>query len=109
VAGENLYPREVEEVINAFPGVADSSVIGIPDESRGQVPVAFVEPEEGRAVDGTAVRAWCRERLAPYQVPRQVCVLEKLPRTATGKVARKDLPLDALGRPPVAEAPSPEP
>jgi long-chain acyl-CoA synthetase len=98
VAGENVYPGEVEEVINAFPGVADSSVVGMPDSSRGQVPAAFVEPEAGAAVDEGAVRAWCRERLAPYKVPRVVRVIEKLPRTATGKVARKELPLDTLER-----------
>ncbi|MFN0096728.1 MAG: class I adenylate-forming enzyme family protein [Dehalococcoidia bacterium] len=96
VAGENVYPREVEEVINGCPGVADSSVTGVPDDARGQVPAAFVELAEDADLDETAIRAWCRERLARYKVPRYVVIVEKLPRTATNKVARKELPLDLV-------------
>jgi long-chain acyl-CoA synthetase len=91
VAGENVYPAEVEGVINAYPGVADCAVLGEPDETRGQVVVAFVEPEEGVHFDESEIHGWCRRRLAAYQVPRRVVVVEHLPRTATGKVVRGEL------------------
>ena len=104
VGGENVFPREIEEVLNKHPSVKDSGVVGITDPVRGELPLAFVElkDDSGVAFDEKALLAWCRERLAGYKVPREVRRLDALPRNATGKVSRKDLKR-------LAAAPEPRP
>jgi long-chain acyl-CoA synthetase len=91
IAGENVFPREIEEVVNHHPSVKDSAVVGLHDPSRGEVPVCFVELHEGQAWDEPAVRAFVREALPPYKVPREFRVLEALPRNPTGKIMRRAL------------------
>lgn len=91
VGGENVFPREIEEVLGKHPAVAASGVIGVTDPIRGELPVAFVELNEGQRPDERALQAWCRERLAGYKVPRSIHVLEKLPRSPTGKILRREL------------------
>jgi long-chain acyl-CoA synthetase len=91
IGGENVFPREIEEVLNAHPSVHDSAVIGMTDPSRGEVPLAFVELAEDADFDETALRAHCRELLAQYKVPREIRLLEKLPRNPTGKIMRRAL------------------
>ncbi len=91
LAGENVFPREIEEVLDRHPSVKASAVIGVPDESRGETPVAFVELRPGEAFDEAALRAWCREHLAQFKVPRQITKLEALPRNPTGKIQRREL------------------
>ncbi|HLM07959.1 MAG TPA: AMP-binding protein [Blastococcus sp.] len=90
--GVNVYPAEVEAVLDAHPDVVESAVFGIPDEEWGQrVVAAYV----GRA-DATDLAGWARERLAPAKRPKSLHRLDELPRTSTGKVRRLDLP-EALG------------
>lgn len=91
VGGENVFPREIENVLKQHPSVRDSAVIGLDDGVRGQVPVAFVEMHPGQEADETALRAFCREHLAGYKVPRRIHFIEQLPRTPTGKVLRREL------------------
>lgn len=91
VGGENLFPREVEEVVNKAPGVARSACIPRQDPSRGEVPIVFVEMEEDAAFDESAIRSFCRERLAPFKVPREVHRIESIPLGPTGKVLRREL------------------
>ncbi|MFO0782623.1 MAG: AMP-binding protein [Phycisphaerales bacterium] len=91
ISGENVFPREIEEVLNHHPLVKDSAVVGLPDPARGEVPVAFVELHEGAAWDEAAVRAHCRDTLPVYKVPKEFRVLERLPRNGTGKVMRRPL------------------
>lgn len=91
VGGENVFPREIEEVLNFHPDVAASGVTSRMCPMRGEEIVAFVEPEEGAAPDPGALKGWCRERLAGYKVPREVRVLEALPRNPTGKIMRREL------------------
>lgn len=91
VAGENVFPREVEEVLNQHPGVCASGVIGVRDDIRGEVIVAFVEPREGMNVTGDELRLWCRDRLAGYKCPREIHVVEALPRNPVGKIMRREL------------------
>ena len=89
--GENIYPREVEEVLYAHPDVADVQVVGVPDEHYGEELMAWVRPRPGALVDPEEVRAFTRERLARYKVPRHVVVLaadEEFPMTVTGKVQK---------------------
>lgn len=91
VGGENVFPREIEEVLNRHPMVHASGVIGVPDSTRGEVPMAFVELEEGEAPDNRELRGWCRENLAGYKVPKSVHFIERLPRNPTGKIMRREL------------------
>jgi acyl-CoA synthetase (AMP-forming)/AMP-acid ligase II len=93
--GENVYPIEVEKTLAAHPDVAEASVIGVDDEQYGQRLAAFVVLESGAALDaGTAPEALkqhVRENLANYKIPREIAVLDELPRSSTGKILRADL------------------
>jgi len=92
VHGNNVYPREIEEVIYQMPGVREVAVVGKPDAYRGELPVAFVVPAEGATLDPSAVLKFCRERLADYKLPRDIRVVtEGLPRNATGKILKTEL------------------
>lgn len=91
ISGENVFPREIEEVLNQHPSVNASAVIGLPDPARGEVPVAFIELAEGAEWDEGALRAHSREHLPVYKVPREFRVMEALPRSPTGKVLRRAL------------------
>ena len=91
VGGENVFPREIEEVLNAHPAVAASGVVGQSDPMRGEVPVGFVEFDEGASVEADELIHWCRERLAGYKVPRKVVIVDTLPRNMTGKLMRRSL------------------
>ncbi|WP_228431289.1 class I adenylate-forming enzyme family protein [Baekduia soli] len=89
--GENVFAAEVERVLMADPRVLEAAVIGLPDERWGERTVAIVVPNAGMAIDADDVRAWCRERLAAYKVPKQVELTAELPRTGLGKVAKNVL------------------
>ena len=95
--GENVSAAEVEAVLRAHPVVADCAVVGLPDPEWGEVVAAAVVPRGPDAPPATeALAAWCRERLAPFKVPKRWRIVEELPRTHAGKVARSDL-LGLLG------------
>ena len=87
--GENVYPAEVESVLQAFPGVREVAVTARPDEAFGARPQAFVVREAGAEFEAADLLAFCRERLARFKVPVRVEFLEALPRTASGKVLRR--------------------
>ena len=91
IGGENVFPREIEEVLNKHPSVRDSAVIGVMDESRGELPWAFVELNDGATFDETALRSHCRQFLAQYKVPREIRAVDALPRNPTGKIMRRQL------------------
>jgi long-chain acyl-CoA synthetase len=92
VAGENVFPFEIENVLVDHPAVGEAAVIGVRDDVRGEVPVAYVIPAAGRPVPTEAeLRSFCRERLAAYKVPRQVHVTQDLPRGPTGKILKRAL------------------
>ena len=89
--GLNVYPREVEEVIDGIDGVLESAVIGVPDPDLGEAVVAVVVADAGRSLDPDAIRAAARERLAGFKVPKRVEMVEALPRNAMGKVEKAEL------------------
>ena len=91
IGGENVFPREIEEVLNKHPSVQASGVIGITDPMRGEQPAAFVELNEGHSFDEQVLKSWCRESLAGYKVPATIAVVEELPRNPTGKIMRREL------------------
>lgn len=89
--GENIYPAEVEALIADIPGVTGVAVIGIPDDRWGEVPLAVLTVTEGAAVDTAAVRAHLDGQVARYKLPKDVVVVEALPRTASGKIVKAEL------------------
>lgn len=91
VGGENVFPREIEEALNQHPAVHASGVVGHRDDIRGEVPVAFVELEEGATATDMELREWCRDRIAGYKIPREVRIVPSLPRNPTGKIMRREL------------------
>jgi long-chain acyl-CoA synthetase len=91
VRGMNVYPREIEEVLHQFPNVREAAVVPKPDEKRGEVPIAFVSPVDGASLEPNEILRFCREQLADYKIPREIRVVDKLPRTATGKIAKLEL------------------
>ena len=93
--GENVFPRPVEEAIVTLPSVREVVVTGVPDEEFGQRFAAFVVPHEGEKVDPHEVRTHVRDVLGRFSVPRDVVVLDELPRNATGKVVKRLLPHQA--------------
>jgi fatty-acyl-CoA synthase len=89
--GENIYPAEVEDLLNDLEGVTGAAVIGVPDERWGEVPWAVVTLSAGASIELDDVRAHLDGRLARYKHPKRVIVVESLPRTATGKVRKAEL------------------
>jgi long-chain acyl-CoA synthetase len=89
--GVNIYPAEIEATLLAHPDVVDAAVFGIPDPRWGESLHAVVEARRAAALDGAAVQAWCRERLADYKTPRSVEFVAELPRDPNGKVLKRQL------------------
>jgi fatty-acyl-CoA synthase len=87
VGGENIYPIEVEEVIQSVEGVSEASVLGIDDEEYGKILVAFYEGD----TDESKVESRCKSDLASYKVPKRYVRMDELPRTSTGKVVKREL------------------
>ncbi|MDT0388094.1 acyl-CoA synthetase [Streptomyces dubilierae] len=86
--GENVYPAEIEDRLLAHPGIAECAVIGVPDDTWGEVPRAVVVPREGAALDPDEVLATLTGCLAKYKIPKSVVVADALPRTASGKLLK---------------------
>jgi acyl-CoA synthetase (AMP-forming)/AMP-acid ligase II len=89
--GENVYPIEVEKTLAAHPGVAEAAVLGVNDEKYGQRLAAFVVPVDRASVTADELKEHVRDNLANYKVPRDILVLDELPRGGTGKVLRNEL------------------
>ena len=98
--GENIYPREIEEVLYQHPAVAGAQVFGIPDERMGEELMAWVALRDGATADPEELRAFCRERLARFKVPRQVKLVDSFPMTVTGKMQKfrmREVAIEELG------------
>jgi fatty-acyl-CoA synthase len=86
--GENIYPREIEEVLFTHPAVGDVAVVGIPDEKWGEQVAAFVRLAPGERAGEEELHRFVRERLAPHKTPRTWVFVDELPMTASGKVQK---------------------
>ena len=87
--GENIYPREVEELVYQFPGIAEAAVIGIEDKLRGQAGACFYSLHEGASINIRELKKFLQANLALFKIPREFHELPHLPRTATGKIAKR--------------------
>jgi long-chain acyl-CoA synthetase len=91
--GYNVYPREIEEVLYEHPGVLEAAVIAVPDTALGEEVGAAVVLRDGSDVDADEIRAFVKERVAAYKYPRHVWFADELPKGATGKVLKREIPV----------------
>jgi long-chain acyl-CoA synthetase len=94
--GYNVYPREVEEVLHEHPDVVEVAVVGVPDDHFGEEVAAMVALRRGAERDPDAIRAWAKERLSGYKVPRLFQFVDELPKGQTGKILKRAIDVDAL-------------
>jgi long-chain acyl-CoA synthetase len=90
-SGYQVWPREIEETLSAHPAVAEVGVAGVADELKGEVVLAWVVLRKGETANEAELRAYCREKLAPYKVPARIMFRTELPKTMVGKVLRRAL------------------
>jgi long-chain acyl-CoA synthetase len=95
-SGYNVYPRTIEEVLYRHPDVVAATVVGAPDPYRGEHPVAFVELRPGSTTDADALREFLRDKLSAIERPRRIEIRARLPRTAIGKLSKKELKAELL-------------
>ena len=98
-SGFLVFPAEVEEVLNRFPGVAEAAVIGVPDAERGENIIAVVVPRAGVTLDKAALDAHCQEHLGKQKRPRQIEIVSELPKNFLGKIQRRRLRESRNGTP----------
>ncbi|MDR3533435.1 MAG: long-chain fatty acid--CoA ligase [Rhodopila sp.] len=97
-SGYNVYPRVIEDALYEHPAVAEAVVIGIPDSYRGQAPLAFVTLRAGEFRTGEELRDFLRDRISPIELPVRVEIRTSLPKTAIGKLSRKELVEEAVSK-----------
>ena len=86
--GENIYPREIEELLFKHPSVGEVAVVGLPDERMGEEVAAFLRPVPGETLDKDALFAYLREHLSPQKTPRHWFQVEAFPLTGSGKIQK---------------------
>jgi long-chain acyl-CoA synthetase len=89
--GQNIYPSDIEDVLLAHPKVAEAAVVGAPDELRGEVVRAVISLKKGESVSEEEIIKFCREYLADYKLPKQVILVDSLPKDASGKIRKEEL------------------
>lgn len=87
--GENIYPREIEELLYAYPDILEASVVGVNDKLRGQAGAAFIVMKEGKKLSKKALKEYLQANLALYKIPREFHVVESLPKSQTGKILKR--------------------
>ena len=96
--GENVYPREVEEVLYAMDGVEECAVVGIPDSEWGERVVAFIVPKKQHTISIPDTKTFLKARLSPFKVPKDCIVISEMPKSAAGKVLKRDLKAAIIGK-----------
>lgn len=89
--GVNIYPVEIEEVLNTTPDVADAAVVGKPDREFGETVAAFIVLAKGAQISESEVQDYCEEKMANYKVPATIVFIDEIPRTPTGKILKREL------------------
>lgn len=90
-SGYNIYPREIEEVLYEHKGIQEAVIAGIPDPYRGETVKAYIVPKEGVTLDEEELNQFCRKQLAAFKVPKVYDFRTELPKTAVGKILRRQL------------------
>ncbi|HEX9462491.1 MAG TPA: alpha/beta fold hydrolase [Alphaproteobacteria bacterium] len=104
--GFNVYPRLVEEAIHLHPAVEETAVCGVPDQHRGEIVKAFVKRRVGASLTDAELRDFLKDKLAPFEMPRQIEFRDTLPKTLIGKISKKDLIAEAAS---IKSEPDPAP
>lgn len=91
VNGMNVYPRVIEEILYQFPGIKEAAVVGELHDLHGEIPIAYVVPDDSISPSEKDLRAWCQDQLGRHQLPRRFVFLNELPKNATGKVLKRQL------------------
>jgi acyl-CoA synthetase (AMP-forming)/AMP-acid ligase II len=89
--GENVYPRAVENALAEHPDVADNAVVGVPDEDYGERLAAFVVPQPDAGIEEASIRDYLKDKVSRFEQPRDIKIVEKIPRNPAGKVIRNEL------------------
>jgi long-chain acyl-CoA synthetase len=89
--GENIYPREIDEVLYQHPAITAAATIGVPDPLYGEEVAAFVVLKEDGSASADELIAFCRERLADYKCPKTIRVVQEIPKGPTGKLLKREL------------------
>lgn len=89
--GYNIYPREVEEVLYNHPKIFEAVVIGIPDESKGEIPKAYIQLKQGENAETKEIVDFCKARMAAYKAPRDIEFVNELPKSPTGKILKREI------------------
>ena len=92
IGGENVFPHEIEAVLETHEAVMQVAVIGVPDDLRGQAPIAFVIPHSDVEVSQQQLRSHARQAMAGFKVPKQIIIRDDLPTGPTGKILKRRLP-----------------
>ncbi len=96
--GENVYPREVEEALYGCPEVAECAVVGLPDRQWGERVVAFITPRRGKTVVADDLKAALKGRLSAFKIPKEYIVMDELPKSAAGKILKRDIKKNYLDK-----------
>jgi len=96
--GENVYPREIEELLYTCEEVLECAVVGFPDKEYGERVTAVVVTKDNRHLDKKALKMFLKSRLAGYKVPKEFLVVEELPKNSTGKIVKRDIHPGQFGR-----------
>jgi len=96
-SGENIYPREIEELLYSYPSVAEVAVIGVPDKLRGTAVRAYIVPTEGFSLNKKILQGYLQKKIAAYKIPREFIIVTTLPKSSTGKILKKELRQQAMG------------
>ncbi|MEI4790648.1 AMP-binding protein [Bacillus sp. FJAT-53060] len=94
--GENIYPKEIEDVLYTHPAILDAQVVGIPDETYGEEAAAFIRLKQGRTVTIDTLTSYCQKQMARYKIPKYFFITEEYPMTASGKIQKFRLKKQAL-------------
>jgi acyl-CoA synthetase (AMP-forming)/AMP-acid ligase II len=89
--GENVYPRAVENALAEHPDVADNAVVGVPDEDYGERLAAFVVPQPGSGIEEESIREYLKDKVSRFEQPRDIHLVEEIPRNPAGKVVSDEL------------------
>jgi len=89
--GFNIYPQEIDEVLMGHPKIIEACAIGVSDPYRGETVKAYVVPMSGEKLSEEEVIAHCRKNLAPYKAPKSIAFVEELPKSAVGKILRREI------------------